>query len=212
MSALLSMILFAAAHKYALQSLDGIELRNVKADVVTYHGRRAVHLVERDEPYQGSAMAILTGSDFQDGVIEVDLVGAPRVGAKESSRGFVGIAFRVQPDNEHFECFYLRPTNGRADDQLRRNHSVQYVSEPDWPWERLRKEMPGVYESYADLVSGEWTKVRIVVSGTRAQLYVNGSSEPCLIVNDLKAGTSRGRVALWIGDETDAHFANLIVK
>ena len=157
-------------------------------------------------------MAILTGSDFQDGVIEVDIAGEPRKDAPEGSRGFVGIAFRVQPDNEHYECFYLRPTNGRTDDQLRRNHSVQYVSEPDWPWERLRKETPGVYESYADLVSGEWTKVRIVVSGTHAQLYVNGAEQPCLIVNDLKAGTSHGRIALWIGDGTDAHFANLVVK
>ncbi|MGZ4780225.1 MAG: family 16 glycoside hydrolase [Thermoanaerobaculia bacterium] len=212
MFALFSMLLLAATHKYAWNSLDGLEPHNVQAEVVTYHGRRAVHLVEPGEPYRGSAMAIVTGSDFQDGVIEVDIAGAPRKDAPEGSRGFVGIAFRVQPDNEHYECFYLRPTNGRADDQLRRNHSVQYVSEPEWPWERLRKEMPGVYESYADLVSGEWTRVRIVVSGTHAQFYVNGAEQPCLIVNDLKAGTSRGRIALWIGDGTDAHFANLVVK
>jgi hypothetical protein len=55
------------------------------------------------------------------------------------------------------ESIYLRPTNGRADDQLRRNHSVQYDSVPDFPWFRLRKESPGVYESYTDLEAGEWS-------------------------------------------------------
>jgi hypothetical protein len=49
-----------------------------------------------------------------------------------------------------FECFYLRPTNGRADDQVRRNHSVQYISFRGFPWYRL--ESPEKYESYTDLV------------------------------------------------------------
>src|SRR5688572_33379506 len=113
-------------------------------------------------------------------------------------RGFVGIAFRVQKQGIGFECFYLRPTNGRADDQLRRNHATQYVSHPDYPWFRLREENPGVYESYTDLVPGEWTKVKIVVSGVQAQLYVNGAEQPCLIVNDLKLGHIEGLIALWI--------------
>jgi hypothetical protein len=85
-------------------------------------------------------------------------------------RGFIGIAFRVQGDGEKFECFYLRSSNGRANDQLRRNHSLQYISSPEFGWKRLRTEKPGIYESYADLVAGEWTRVKIVVSATKAQL------------------------------------------
>jgi hypothetical protein len=112
----------------------------------------------------------------------------------------------------HYEAFYLRPTNGRADDQLRRNHSTQYISHPDFPWDRLRREHPGVYESYVDLVPGEWTKIRIVVSGEKARLFVHGAEQPVLIVNDLKHGQSRGRVALWIGNGTEAWFSNVVVK
>lgn len=87
-------------------------------------------------------------------------------------------------------------TNGRADDQLQRNHAAQYVSHPDFPWERLREENPGIYESYVDLEAGGWTRIKIVVSGIKAQLYVDGAAQPCLIVNDLKLGETHGQVAL----------------
>ncbi len=106
----------------------------------------------------------------------------------------------------------MRPTNGRAADQLRRNHSVQYVSEPEFTWHRLRDEAPGKYESYADLDAGAWTKMKIVVSGTTARLYVNGAEQPCLVVNDLKHGGGAGRIALWAHVETDAHFGTITVS
>src|SRR6202034_2934048 len=57
----------------------------------------------------------------------------------------------------------------------------------------LREEKPGVYESYVDIVAGAWTRIKIVVSGTKAQVYVNGADQPCLIVNDLKLGESHGQ-------------------
>jgi hypothetical protein len=117
--------------------------------------------------------------------------------------------FRTQAHGARGENFYLRPTNGRADDQLRRNHSVQYESVPDYPWHRLRKEHPGVYESYADLQAGPWTRMKIVVSGSKAQLYVNGADQPSLIVNDLKLGETRGQIALWAHSTTDGYFSNL---
>jgi hypothetical protein len=131
-------------------------------------------------------LAVIVGSDFQNGVIRTEIAGARRPDAPPDMRGFVGIAFRIRPSASHFECFFLRPDNGRAEDQLRRNHSTQYVSHPDYPWDRLRAENPGVYESYADLASGAWTSVKIVVSGVRAALFVNNAEQPCLIVNDLK--------------------------
>ena len=84
-------------------------------------------------------------------------------GAPEGARGFVGIAFRVQGDLRTYDAFYLRPTNGRADDQVRRNHSAQYISHPDWPWFRFGRNFRRKYESYVDLVPGTWTKVRIEV-------------------------------------------------
>jgi len=212
----------------ALDSLDRLELKVVsgaggdavqaKGDIARFTGRRSLHMINDDSlmaaqsPSGGESLAIVKGSDFKDGTIEVDVIGMPRQGSNSESRGFVGIAFRIQGDVEKFENFYLRFTNGRADDQLRRNHSVQYTSFPDHPWSRLRKENPGVYESYVDIEEKAWTKIKVVVSGTKARLYVNGAAQPCLIVNDLKLGDSHGRVALWTGSDTEAYFSNLRIK
>jgi hypothetical protein len=44
------------------------------------------------------------------------------------------------------------------------------------------------------------------------RLYVNGASQPTLLVNDLKLGDRSGAIALWIGLGTEAHFANLRLK
>ena len=83
---------------------------------------------------------------------------------------------------------------------------------PEYEWSRLRRESPAQYESYADLVPGAWTKLKIEVQGVKAHLYVNDSSQPVLIVNDLKHGDGPGAVALWIGLGTEAHFANLSIS
>jgi len=204
----------AASRRQTLQldSLRSFDLRFVQAGMVTYRGRRAVRLVESDEnPADDQTVALVSGSEFKDGVVEIEVAGMPRTDAPQDARGFVGVAFRVHPAAHQFECFFLRPTNSRADDQLRRNHSTQYMSHPDYPWFRLRDESPGVYESYADLESGAWTTVRIVVSGIRASLHVNGARQPCLVVNDLKLGESHGQIALWIGGGTEAFFSTALV-
>jgi hypothetical protein len=191
-----------------------VEALNGKTEMVTYRGRRAVHLVHSPdhEGTDDAIIAILGGSEFSNGIIEADVAGAPRSDTPADSRGFIGISFHVQPHASRFETIYLRPTNGRSDEQGRRNHSVQYSSDPDFPWYRLREENPGVYESYVDLEAGAWTRMKIVVSGTIARLYVNGALQPCLIVKDLKMGEASGKIALWAHWTTDAYFSNLRVK
>ena len=72
-------------------------------------------------------------------------------------------------------------------------------------------ESPGKYESYVDLVPGQWTHVKITVAGTTARLYVNGSDQPTLMVNDLKQPPAKGAIALWTGPGTIAHFSDLKV-
>ena len=95
---------------------------------------------------------------------------------------------------------------------MRRNHSVQYISHPSFTWFRLRTESPEKYESYVDLVPGEWTAIRIEVHGTRATLRVHGQAQPTLVVNDLKTGAkAKGAIALWLDVGTRAHFRNLRV-
>ena len=62
------------------------------------------------------------------------------------------------------------------------------------------------------MVEGEWTQLKIEVKDNKARLYVNGASQPCLIVNDLKFGKTTGAIGLWIGPGTDGYFANLNVR
>jgi len=184
---------------------------NGETRLVQHRGRAALELVPAPETAgkDEDVLAILDAPAFEDGVIEVDVAGEPRPGAPSDSRGFVGVAFRTGEDGERSEVFYLRPTNARCDDQLRRNHSVQYVSHPDWPWHRLREEQPGRYESYADLEPGAWTSLKVVVEGRTARLFVNGAAQPCLVVTDLKHGDGPGRVALWAHVDTAARFGTI---
>ena len=191
------------------QTAGQLELHGARASQAEYRGKSAVNLTPADGAPGGNALAIVQGPAFDNGTIEADLAGAPAKNAMEGARGFIGIAFRVQPAASKFELIYIRPTNGRADDQLRRNHSTQYISFPDYEWNRLRKEATRQYESYVDLVPGEWTKLRVEVSGSKARLYVHGAPQPVLVVNDLRLGDGKGAVALWIGEGTEAYFTNL---
>jgi hypothetical protein len=198
--------------------LDAVEAPNATAEISSYLGRCAVKLVNKagvtpaGQPANDETIAILKGSDFKDGTIEAEVVGFPRAGAQPGVRGFIGIAFRVAAHGSQYESVSLRQTNGRADDQLRRNHSTQYASYPDFPWHRLRDENPGLYESYVDLEPAGWTKIKIVVAGNTARLYVNGAEQPCLVVNDLKLGETRGQIALWVGTDTEGYFSKLTIS
>jgi len=199
-----------AGQSLSLTDIAKLEPRDVAAQATSHKGLACVRLTQLPGR-EGNFSANLKGVSFHNGAIDVDVAGLPAAGAGEGARGFIGISFRVSADGSHYENFYIRPTNGRADDQLRRNHSTQYISAPDWPWERLRKETPGLYESYADMVPGEWTHLKIVVNGTGASLFVGNAPQPCLLVHDLKLGDTTGGVALWIGPGTQGYFRNLAI-
>jgi 3-keto-disaccharide hydrolase len=201
----------AAERRFQVERGSGLEFLHVVPQTVTYKGQPALRLVEAPNNRNGEAVALVNDFAFRDGAIDLDVAGLPAAGSDAGARGFVGVALRSTPHGAAFDCFYIRPTNGRADDQLRRNHSTQYTSEPDFPWQKLRAEAPGVYESYVDLEVGAWTHLRIEVAGVKAKLFVNGASQPALIVNDLKRGATTGQVGLWIGAGTEAYFRNLQV-
>jgi hypothetical protein len=214
----------AQSKHYALESADGLRLHNVSGEPATLEGKKGLRVMMSEEaqrrlktmtPEEQAGfpqLAVVDGLEFANGVIEAEIAGAPAPGAPEGARGFVGIAFRLQNDLKTYDAFYLRPTNGRAEDQERRNHATQYISHPDWTWSRLRRETPSKYESYVDLEPDVWTKIRIEVRGGQARLYVHDQPHPALIVNDVKSGaSSKGAVALWIGPGTVAHFRNLTI-
>jgi len=203
-----------SAARSALTRTTAMTLRNARPVWMTYRGREALRLAplaghENDTDIE--MVAVLTDTDFENGSIEVDVAGARRAGYATDNasafKGFIGLSFRIHGDSA--ERIYLRTENARLDDQVFRNRSTQYESDPDFPWQRLRQENPGMYESYVDLEAGAWTRIRIDVSGTTARLYVNGATQPSLVVNDLRLGKSRGKIALWTRISSDAYFSNL---
>jgi len=204
------------AKSYPLETAAGLRVQNVVAEPATLEGKKGVRVsfgtMAPEQQVQVEPLAVIEGVEFSSGTIEAEIAGMPAPGAVGGARGFVGIAFRLQPDMKTYDAFYLRPTNGRADDQERRNHATQYISHPDWTWSRLRQETPSKYESYVDVVPNVWTRIKIEVAGDKARLYVNDNPQPVLIVNDVKSGAAaRGGVALWIGPGTIAHFRNVRV-
>jgi hypothetical protein len=177
-------------------------------------GKQAVKVI-KDSTLQAvdeATFVRIKDMDFKDGIIEVNILSRLHKKARPSDRGFIGIAFRINEDNSKFECMYIRPTNGRADDQVRRNHSIQYFAFPDFKFDRLRKESPEKYESYADMGLNEWIKVKIEVKGKQAKLFLNDNKQPSLVVNDLKLGENiSGALGLFVDVGTEGYFRDLKV-
>lgn len=202
---------------YPLVSPRGLQLHGVVARAATLQNKKAIRVepdsVSKAASSEPDMLAIIEGLNFSNGIIKAEIAGMPAGDAGQAARGFVGIAFRVSSDGTTYDAFYLRPTNGRANDQERRNHAAQYISHPSWPWNRLRQETPSRYEAYVDVQPNEWTRIKIEVQGTQARLYVHDQAQPTLIVNDVKTGANgTGAVALWIGSGTVGHFRNLRVE
>ena len=152
----------------------------------------------------------IKGVDFKNGIIEVKVLSRLLKNAPDFARGFIGVAFRVNDSNTKFECIYLRPVNARVDDQVRRNHSIQYYSYPDYKFDRFRKEAPEKYEAYTDMEMNKWITMRIEVKDAQAKLFIDKNQQPSLIVNDLKHGANAsGSIGFWVETGTEGYFKDL---
>ena len=196
------------------QSTDTLDLTRTAVDsrwktagrttaVADVEGKRALRVSERS----GMGIVWLDGYQFENGVIELDVLGR----SKPVQGSFVGVAFHVADSATH-EAVYFRPFNFRAADSTARGHAVQYVSHPQWPWQRLRSENPGQYErAIVPPPDGDqWFHVRIVVRRPTVSVFVNGAPQPALTVNEL-GDLRRGSVGIWVGEGSGGYFANLRV-
>ena len=195
-------------------SLDknNIEPVNVFMSIEKLEGKEVIKAIkdssvkEADQP----TFVKIKGINFKNGTIEVKVLSRLLKDAPDYARGFIGVAFRINDSNTKFESIYIRPVNARVDDQVRRNHSVQYYSYPDYKFDRLRKESPERYESYADIEMNKWITMRIEVKDAQAKLFLNNSAQPSLIVNDLKHGAdASGAIAFWVETGTEGYFSDL---
>lgn len=194
------------------------ETVNVKAAVVTFRGEQVLR-VERDlkafpfdrtrleETVDDRHFLKLSNFEFADAVFEVKLLSrvlqpSPMPGAQ----GFIGTYFRVKPDNSAFESIYLRPNAGRSNNQAMRNHTVQYFAYPGYKFAALRKEAPGLYETYADVGLDEWITMRVHVTGEKAELYLNDAKYPSFIVNKMKGTSNAGTIGFFVDIGTEGYF------
>jgi hypothetical protein len=137
-------------------------------------------------------------------MLEVDLRG----GGKQQA-SFLGLAFGAA-DAKTFEAVYFRPFRFADDNPDARRHAVQYVAWPEYTWEKLRNDKPGLFEGAIEPVPDPagWFHVRIEVTKQTVSVWVDGSARPCLVVDRL--GHREGEVGLWV-DSMPGAFRNLHV-
>ncbi len=144
----------------------------------------ATKIIEKDgaPAIEFTGLVWLDGFEFRAGTIEFDAKG--KSAPPQSS--FVGVAFRVVDAATHDEV-YFRPFNFRAAGPARKSHAVQYHSLPQWQWDKLRKEKPGQFEKPIEPPpdGNAWFHAKVVVEKRQVKVFVDGASEPSLVVNEL---------------------------
>jgi hypothetical protein len=123
--------------------------------------------------------AVLKGPAFTNGTIEVDVEGSTGLGP--------AIGFHRRDRTTH-ELLYLRPNPECAT----RPDCVQYapVTNSVLLWDLF----PG-WQAPAHYVPGQWNHVKLVVSGRRLRVWVNGGA-PALDVTRLAGDSHEGAISL----------------
>lgn len=144
----------------------------------------------------------LKNYSFTNGKIEVDLKGKNLQG-----QSFVGVAFHLI-DGKTFDAIYFRPFNFFNPE--RNTHSVQYISMPGHPWQQLRQNFPGKYESKISNPPNpdDWFHATIEISFPRISVFVNNEKTASLVVEQLSTNKT-GSVGLWVGYMSQGKFKNL---
>lgn len=199
------------------------ELHNVTGSIIRFEGKDVLK-IERDlkalpfdvnnieetvdEPHYARLVGL---EDFENGTIEVKMYSQiqnppPYPGVA----GFIGIYFRIKEDDSAFEGIYVRPKVGRADQQMLRNHAVQYISYPHAKFDMLRKSYPpGSYEGSAPVALKEWIKMRIEVNGETAEMFINDLKYSSFIVDKMLGKNKVGGVGLYVDIGTIGYFKDL---
>jgi hypothetical protein len=185
---------------YTLFENNKLEIFNRKVAIFSENDKKGI----RFSKSENDGIAWLKDVGFSNGTIELDIRGKD-----EFQQSFVGIAFHGV-DNTTLDAIYFRPFNFQSTDPVRKVHAVQYVSQPDKPWQVLREQFPGIYEKGIIPTTGgnEWFHAKIVIKCPVVTVYFNGSKEPSLNIEKLNMRTT-GKVGIWVGNNSGGDFANL---
>jgi len=143
-----------------------------------------------------------TKETFTNGTIEFDVKGSDARG-----RSFVGFAFHIQ-DKDNFDAVYFRPFN--FGDSQKGGNALQYIAAPEYGWQKLREEHPGVYENAVSPVpeKADWFHAKIVVNHPKVEVFVNDAETPSLVVDQLST-YKKGGYGFWVGNNSNGSFKNL---
>lgn len=200
------------------------ELHNVKGEVIKFQGSKVLK-IERDLkalPFDSTRLeatvddrhyAKLLGiDDFENGTIEVKMYSQiQNPSPYKPAAGFIGVYFKIAENDTAFESIYLRPKVGRANNQLFRNHTVQYFAYPHAKFDTLRKIAPFKYEGSAPVALNEWITMRIEVNGEQAEMFINNMKYSSFIVDKMLGHVKRGGVGLYVDIATEGYFKDLKV-
>ena len=160
-----------------------------EAKQAEYLGRKSLLL-------NGGA-AVLKDFEMRDAVIDVD-VATPAV------RGFFGFDIRIDPEEANYEEIYLRQHKSGLPD------AMQYtpVLHTGRNWQLFNG--PG-FTGAVEIPKSVWFHLRLEVTGAQAKLYVKDMEKPALVMDDLKSGVQKGKVALFtLTGET--YFSNFEIR
>lgn len=159
-------------------------------ELVEYRGRTAMKLQD--------AVIKNTKTRFGNGTIEFDI-------ALPHERGFAGIRFHVDNGDKSstMEEFYIRPHQRGNPDATQ--YTPVFNSAAGWQLYHGRQ-----YSNDFNFEADIWQHVKIVVSGARADIYLNDMENVALAIPELKSGIDIGGIQLF-SNFVPAYFANLQV-
>lgn len=156
------------------------------ASIVDHMGRKAVKV--------NRGTLTLKDMTFGDGIIEFDI-------AMPGVRGFAGVTFRTR-DGGMGENFYLRGHLSGMPDA----NQYQPVFNGNSAWQIFHGARYSAPTPYA---ADRWTKVKLVVKGTKMDVYID-SEQPVLHVDNLMLGDAPGGINL-NGFVADFYYSNMRV-
>lgn len=140
---------------------------------------------------EGGFVALKNGH-FDNGTIEFDI--------KPVGEEMPGIRFRQQ-EGDTADMLYIRVSPDCPASQ----DCLQYVPIIKG---RVLWDVYPQYQAPAPFRENEWNHLRLVISGKRMDVYVNGRAEPSLRVTHLEGDANTGTIAF----EGTAYYANLVLK
>jgi hypothetical protein len=216
----LNTVCFGQNLKFGKQTF---ELHNVTGSVVDFQGKKVLK-IERDLkalPFDEKNLEttvddrhyarLLDINDFENGTIEVKMYSQIQDPSPyKPAAGFIGLYYRIAADDSAWESIYLRPKLGRINNQMARNHAVQYFAYPDFKFQTLRDKFPaGSYEGSAPVMLNEWITMRLEINGETAEMFINDLKYSSFIVNKMLGKSKKGYVGLYVDIATTGYFKDL---